>query len=461
MRPIIALSPILKLLESRFREKLEKYMIERMIPCQVGFVRECGTHVNIIRMIRRCLSPYKYDQTKFRPKAILFIDFKSAYNNVNLDMLFESLKENKILENDEIAFLRTLYTKTKLTIGKEKVEIHRGVMQGSVISPALFNIFIEPLLKKLNREFNIEDIFAYADDIAICVYSIHQMRKAIEIIEEWSNKAGIPINFKKSGILNIVKTTRTPKIIQEEIFGNYPVVKKYKYLGVWLDEKLDPKTHIEAYKNKIGYLINRFRIIPKKSVTPRFLINLWTLVIRPVFDYAFCLAKLKNKTGENLYLSEEMKSFKNLMSLRKSASNELIKHLIGYDPEIFCQEIIRRADTKWTERKGIPNVPEAPINYKIKSDNILITWNTLWYNNLMFSQCRTHHILNSPEHLKNFHYTKTPPSILEILQEGYVVHDKIKKSQSKRKGRLYKHIQEKIERNEKIFKEILDSFKCD
>ena len=101
-----------------------------MIPCQVGFVRECGTHVNIIRMIRRCLSSYKYDQTKFRPKAILFIDFKSAYNNVNLDMLFETLKENKILENDETAFLRSLYTKTKLTIGKEKVQIHRGVLQG-------------------------------------------------------------------------------------------------------------------------------------------------------------------------------------------------------------------------------------------------------------------------------------------------------------------------------------------
>jgi len=51
MRPIIALSPILKLVESRFREKLEKYMVEKMIPCQVGIVKECGTHVIIIRMI--------------------------------------------------------------------------------------------------------------------------------------------------------------------------------------------------------------------------------------------------------------------------------------------------------------------------------------------------------------------------------------------------------------------------
>ena len=74
----------------------------------------------------------------------------------------------------------------------------------------------------------------------------------------------------------------------------YPIVEKYKYLGVWLDEKVNPDTHLEEYKKNINYLINRFRIIPKKTITPRYLINIWTLIIRPVYDYAFCLAKLRN-----------------------------------------------------------------------------------------------------------------------------------------------------------------------
>ena len=72
MRPIITLSLISKLVESRFREKLENYMTEQMTPCQVGFVRKCGTHVNIVRLICRCLSHYSNDQKKFKPKAILF-----------------------------------------------------------------------------------------------------------------------------------------------------------------------------------------------------------------------------------------------------------------------------------------------------------------------------------------------------------------------------------------------------
>ena len=79
-------------------------------------------------------------------------------------------------------------------------------------------------------------------------------------------------------------------------------------------------------------------MIPKKIITPRYLINLWTLVIR-IYDYAFCLAKLKNITTEKKYIAEEMQSFKKLISLRKT-NDQLIKDFIGYDPEKLCLENI-------------------------------------------------------------------------------------------------------------------------
>ena len=37
------------------------------------------------------------------------------------------------------------------------------------------------MLKLLNRQFNIENIFAYTDDTAICIYSIRELHKAINI----------------------------------------------------------------------------------------------------------------------------------------------------------------------------------------------------------------------------------------------------------------------------------------
>ena len=50
------------------------------------------------------------------------------------------------------------------------------------------------------------------------------------------------------------------------------------------------------------------------------------------------LAKIKNITGEMKCITEEMKSLKKLMSLRKATSNELIKDLIGYDPETMSRK---------------------------------------------------------------------------------------------------------------------------
>ena len=35
---------------------------------------------------------------------------------------------------------------------------------------------------------------------------------------------------------------------------DYPIIDKYEYLGVWLDEKLSPEIHLKSYKPSINYL---------------------------------------------------------------------------------------------------------------------------------------------------------------------------------------------------------------
>ena len=61
-----------------------------------------------------------------------------------------------------------------------------------------------------------------------------------------------------------------------------------------------------------------------------------------------------------------MQSFKKLMSLRKTTSNELIKDLIGYDQEKLCLENIRRAEQRWTEEKVISKVMMNLLNTEDK-----------------------------------------------------------------------------------------------
>ena len=80
--------------------------------------------------------------------------------------------------------------------------MNRGVLQGSVISPFLFNLFIDDLIESLNK---IGICYAYADDIVIVCRTKKEQMETIKFIEEWIKSNDMNINKKKSAILNIRK----------------------------------------------------------------------------------------------------------------------------------------------------------------------------------------------------------------------------------------------------------------
>ena len=82
------------------------------------------------------------------------------------------------------------------------MKFNTGVAQGSMISPALFDIYAEDLLWDLcERSWDLEDVLAYADDHLIISDSIEEIKKAIQSVNEWCTKSKIMLNPKKSGTL--------------------------------------------------------------------------------------------------------------------------------------------------------------------------------------------------------------------------------------------------------------------
>jgi hypothetical protein len=81
--------------------------------------------------------------------------------------------------------------------------MNKGVAQGSIISPALFNIFLEDLAYELETETGIdpEDQLYYADDLLLICSDLDQVERAITLIEQWSQRNGMSLNKEKSGIV--------------------------------------------------------------------------------------------------------------------------------------------------------------------------------------------------------------------------------------------------------------------
>jgi retron-type reverse transcriptase len=86
---------------------------------------------------------------------------------------------------------------------KKFVGTNKGILQGSSLSPLLFDIYIDPLLRKLSSGGCF--VRAFADDVVFILDDWKFLDGKLEVIQEWSNEFGIKVNPRKSGVMRLLR----------------------------------------------------------------------------------------------------------------------------------------------------------------------------------------------------------------------------------------------------------------
>ena len=174
-------------------------------------------------------------------RFLLFVDLQKAYDSVLLQILFPRLRSRLGNQNTFIlSILASLFDGTRmiaLVNGYPTIPIsmQRGLLQGSVLSPLLFNLFIDDLAWSLQSSTTQEIcILMFADDIVLLADDWQKLKRIMSTVVEWCSTNGLSINVSKSAIM-LPEGTDKAKATSEmaEVTGmQIEVAQTYKYLGV-------------------------------------------------------------------------------------------------------------------------------------------------------------------------------------------------------------------------------------
>ena len=195
----------------------------------------------------------------------IFLDLAKAFDTVDHNILLLKMEKYGI-RGQALSLIKSYLENRKHSVKLNNIKsslltLNTGVPQGSVLGPLLFLLFINDIPSCTN--FNVK---LYADDtfLSLDAKNYKDLQKNVneemKCISKWLTNNKLTLNISKTKYM-LISRKKEPSNGDFRIKFDDDFLEKctpFKYLGVWLDNKLTWKPHVDHICNKLSKVCGIF-----------------------------------------------------------------------------------------------------------------------------------------------------------------------------------------------------------
>ena len=343
-RPVSILPLVSKVFEKIMYDQLYKYIVRFLNQLLCGFRKAHSTQHALFRLLQKWQK--ELDSEGFI--GTILMDLSKAYEYLPHDLLIAKLEAYGLGNGSLNLLLDYLsFRKQRTKVGSAYSKwsnIRRGIPQGSILGPLLFNIFINDIFMIIEQS----DICNFADDNTLysCGKSLADIKENLvsdtKSILNWFRLNSLKANPGKFQFMILGDKSHHKhelKINSIKVEASDDVL----LLGITIDKKLTFKQHVENLCRKAQYKLHALRRI-RKFLTIEKAKMLGNAFIDSQFNYAPLLwmfrrkiiyskiEKIHHRTLKVIYRSND--TYENLL-LQSNAVSVHQRHLRFLMIEIY------------------------------------------------------------------------------------------------------------------------------
>ncbi len=209
-----------------------------------------------------------------------FLDASKAFDRVRYDKLFTLLEERglppviirSLMDQYERQMIRTSWNGCY----SEYFSATNGIRQGGVLSPILYTVYADELIRRLAADgtgchigHRYVGIICYADDIVLLSPSRKGLQNMLNICQEYGAEYSVKYNERKSMTMCFTRQHEMPEFCVKINGEELQCVSKFKHVGIYVTHNLSTENEMKMKRCdficRVNHVLSQYSKMPSEA----------------------------------------------------------------------------------------------------------------------------------------------------------------------------------------------------